>query len=72
MRSSENGTPPMHFLTPHVEISMADNDSFKVSAEIEWNEKAVFQCTMNTLFGFNFTILLPTARASADEPKFRP
>lgn len=30
MRSADNGTPPMHFLTPHVEISMADNDSFKV------------------------------------------
>lgn len=31
LRSADNGTPPMHFLTPHVEISMADNDSFKVS-----------------------------------------
>lgn len=30
LRSADNGTPPMHFLTPHVEISMADNDSFKV------------------------------------------
>lgn len=29
LRSADNGTPPMHFLTPHVEISMAD-DSFKV------------------------------------------
>lgn len=28
LRSADNGTPPMHFLTPHVEISMAD-DSFK-------------------------------------------
>jgi IKAROS family zinc finger protein len=26
MRSNENVTPPMHFLTPHVEISMADNN----------------------------------------------
>jgi IKAROS family zinc finger protein len=26
VRSNENVTPPMHFLTPHVEISMADND----------------------------------------------
>lgn len=25
-RSQENGTPPMHYLTPHVEISMADNN----------------------------------------------
>ncbi|GAB0096086.1 1-phosphatidylinositol 3-phosphate 5-kinase [Sergentomyia squamirostris] len=25
LRSAENATPPMHFLTPHVEISMADN-----------------------------------------------
>lgn len=25
-RSTDNGTPPMHFLTPHVEISMADNN----------------------------------------------
>ncbi len=25
-RSLDNGTPPMHFLTPHVEISMADNN----------------------------------------------
>jgi len=24
-RSTDNATPPMHFLTPHVEISMADN-----------------------------------------------
>jgi IKAROS family zinc finger protein len=24
-RSADNATPPMHFLTPHVEISMADN-----------------------------------------------
>lgn len=23
-RSADNATPPMHFLTPHVEISMAD------------------------------------------------
>lgn len=23
-RSTDNATPPMHFLTPHVEISMAD------------------------------------------------
>jgi hypothetical protein len=23
-RSVDNATPPMHFLTPHVEISMAD------------------------------------------------
>lgn len=30
LRSTDNGTPPMHFLTPHVEISMAD-DNFKVS-----------------------------------------
>lgn len=30
LRSNDNGTPPMHFLTPHVEISMADNDNFKV------------------------------------------
>lgn len=29
LRSADNGTPPMHFLTPHVEISMAD-DNFKV------------------------------------------
>jgi len=29
LRSTENGTPPMHFLTPHVEISMADNDTYK-------------------------------------------
>ncbi|XP_055691636.1 zinc finger protein ztf-16 [Lutzomyia longipalpis] len=29
LRSAENATPPMHFLTPHVEISMADNaDTF--------------------------------------------
>lgn len=26
-RSTENATPPMHFLTPHVEISMTDNDN---------------------------------------------
>lgn len=26
LRSSDNVTPPMHFLTPHVEISMADNN----------------------------------------------
>lgn len=32
LRSADNGTPPMHFLTPHVEISMAD-DSFKVNHE---------------------------------------
>jgi IKAROS family zinc finger protein len=25
-RSTDNATPPMHFLTPHVEISMADNN----------------------------------------------
>jgi len=25
LRSTDNVTPPMHFLTPHVEISMADN-----------------------------------------------
>ncbi|XP_055703465.1 zinc finger protein ztf-16 isoform X2 [Phlebotomus papatasi] len=32
LRSAENATPPMHFLTPHVEISMADNaDTFAVS-----------------------------------------
>lgn len=33
LRSTDNGTPPMHFLTPHVEISTADNnaDSFQVS-----------------------------------------
>lgn len=29
LRSADNGTPPMHFLTPHVEISMAD-DNFKI------------------------------------------
>ncbi|XP_037916055.1 zinc finger protein ztf-16 [Hermetia illucens] len=29
LRSADNATPPMHFLTPHVEISMAENaDSF--------------------------------------------
>lgn len=27
-RSADNATPPMHFLTPHVEISMADATSF--------------------------------------------
>lgn len=27
-RSADNATPPMHFLTPHVEISMADAPSF--------------------------------------------
>lgn len=26
-RSTDNATPPMHFLTPHVEISMADNEN---------------------------------------------
>lgn len=26
VRSTDNATPPMHFLTPHVEISMADNN----------------------------------------------
>lgn len=26
LRSTDNATPPMHFLTPHVEISMADNN----------------------------------------------
>lgn len=33
LRSTDNGTPPMHFLTPHVEISMADhnNEPFHVS-----------------------------------------
>lgn len=25
-RSVDNATPPMHYLTPHVEISMADNN----------------------------------------------
>lgn len=30
LRSADNATPPMHFLTPHVEISMADDSSFKV------------------------------------------
>ncbi|XP_037048837.1 zinc finger protein ztf-16 [Bradysia coprophila] len=29
LRSADNATPPMHFLTPHVEISMADDSSFK-------------------------------------------
>lgn len=32
LRSADNVTPPMHFLTPHVEISMAESDSFKVSS----------------------------------------
>lgn len=34
LRSTDNGTPPMHFLTPHVEISMADNnaEAFQVNA----------------------------------------
>ncbi|XP_077286896.1 uncharacterized protein LOC143911750 isoform X2 [Arctopsyche grandis] len=27
-RSTDNATPPMHFLTPHVEISMADNETY--------------------------------------------
>lgn len=31
LRSADNATPPMHFLTPHVEISMADESSYKVS-----------------------------------------
>lgn len=29
-RSQENVTPPMHYLTPHVEISMADNNDHPV------------------------------------------
>lgn len=33
LRSTDNGTPPMHFLTPHVEISTNDHnaESFQVS-----------------------------------------
>lgn len=27
-RSTDNATPPMHYLTPHVEISMADNETY--------------------------------------------
>lgn len=27
-RSVDNATPPMHYLTPHVEISMADNETY--------------------------------------------
>lgn len=38
LRSADNGTPPMHFLTPHVEISMAD-DSFKVSHDSDCNSR---------------------------------
>ncbi|KXJ80434.1 hypothetical protein RP20_CCG024992 [Aedes albopictus] len=41
MRSVDNGTPPMHFLTPHVEISMADN-----------NEVAL-NCSRDALNGIN-------------------
>lgn len=35
LRSNDNATPPMHFLTPHVEISMAENiDSFNTDTGI--------------------------------------
>lgn len=27
-RSADNATPPMHFLTPHVEISMTDSSPY--------------------------------------------
>lgn len=30
-RSESNATPPMHFLTPHVEISMAEPTSSELS-----------------------------------------
>jgi len=31
-RSESNATPPMHFLTPHVEISMAEHTSTECSS----------------------------------------
>lgn len=31
-RSESNATPPMHFLTPHVEISMADHTTNECSS----------------------------------------
>lgn len=37
LRSTDNATPPMHFLTPHVEISMPDNsgDLYNVTKDSE-------------------------------------
>ena len=37
MRSVDNVTPPMHFLTPHVEISMADNNDGLINCSRENN-----------------------------------
>lgn len=39
LRSADNGTPPMHFLTPHVEISMADDSFNKVNHESDCNSR---------------------------------
>jgi len=47
-RSESNATPPMHFLTPHVEISMAEHTT---------NECSSFSSSQVSLI-FNHNILL--------------
>lgn len=51
LRSADNGTPPMHFLTPHVEISMADHDTFKVRFAYTIPIRSFF--TPNTILHFS-------------------
>lgn len=66
LRSADNATPPMHFLTPHVEISMADNDSFKVNHMIHRSSPFHKYFTLFS-FPFNQTEPMPTSVSSALE-----
>lgn len=58
-RSTDNATPPMHFLTPHVEISMADNETYSPGQSNNNQGIDVFACSFCYVFMF-FLIKIPS------------
>lgn len=64
-RSVDNATPPMHYLTPHVEISMADNNETFSPGQTNHQGITIKLCFINIIaYNLSYTCIVFSYRVT--------